>query len=49
MTHAREQYRIVSGRTESSEREEITSMKNNINQTSNHHPSNIVSNILTRH
>ena len=49
MTHAREQYRIVSGRTESSEREEITSMKNNINQTSNHHPSNIVSNILTCH
>ena len=51
MTHAREQYRIVSGRSANSEREEalFTSMKNNTNQTSNHHPNNIISNILIRH
>ena len=47
MTHAREQYRIVSGRSANSEREEalFTSMKNNTNQTSNHHPNNIISKI----
>ena len=35
MTHAREQYGIVSGRSANSEREEalFTSMKNNTNQT----------------
>ena len=51
MTHAREQYRIVSGRSANSEREEalFTSMKNNTNQTSNHHPNKIISNILIRH
>ena len=51
MTYAREQYGIVSGRSANSEREEalFTSMKNNTNQTSNHHPNNIISNILIRH
>ena len=51
MTHAREQYRIVSGRSANSEREEalFTSMKNNTNQTSNHHSNNINSNILICH
>ena len=51
MTHAREQYWIVSGRSANSEREEalFTSMKNNTNQTSNHHTNNIISNILIRH
>ena len=51
MTHAREQYRIVSGRSANAEREEalFTSMKNNTSQTSNHHTNNIISNILIRH
>ena len=50
MTHAGEQYRIVSGRSANSEREEalFTSMKNNTNQTSNQHSNNIISNILIR-
>ena len=48
MTHAREQYRIVFGRSANSNREEalFTSMKNNTNQTSNYHPNNIICNIL---
>ena len=43
MTHVREQYRIVSGRFANSEGEKalFTSMKNNTNQTSNHHPNKI--------
>ena len=51
MTHPREQHRIVSDRSENSEREEVlfTSMKNNTNQTSNHNPNNIISDILIRH
>ena len=51
MTYAREQYRIVSGRSTNSEREEalFTSMKNSTNHTSNHHHNNIISNILIRH
>ena len=46
-----EQYRVASGRSANTEREEalFTSMKNSTNQTSNHHPNNIMSNILIRH
>ena len=51
MTHARKEYRIVSGRFVNSEREEalFTSMKNNTNKTSNHHANNVISNISIRH
>ena len=46
-----EQYRVASGRSANTEREEalFTSMKNNTNQTSDHHPNNIISNILICH
>ena len=48
MTHARKQYRIISGCSPNSEGEEalFTSVKNNTNQTSNHHPNNIISNFI---
>ena len=51
MKHAREQYRIISGRSPNSEGEEalFTSVKNNTNQASNHHPNNIISNFLILH
>ena len=51
MTHVREQYRIVSGRSANFEGEKalFTSMKNNTNQTSNHHPNNINCDILIGH
>ena len=49
--HARQQYRILSGRTANSEKEEamFTSIKNNTNLTSNHHPENIISNAIIRY
>ena len=51
MTQAREQYLIVSGRFANSQKEEasFTFMKSNTNQTSNHHPDNIISHNLIRH
>ena len=49
--HARQQYRIISGRTANTEKEEamFTTIKNNTNLTSNHHPDNIISNVIIRY
>ena len=49
--HARQQYRIISGRTANTEKEEamFTTIKNNTNLTSNHHPYNIISNVIIRY
>ena len=51
MIHAREQYRIVSGRTANTEREEamFTNIKTFANETSNHQPENIISNAVIRY
>ena len=51
MIHAREQYRILSGRTANTEREEamFTDIKNFANETSNHQSENIISNAVIRY
>ena len=51
ITHDREHYRIVSGYSGNFEREKVlfTRMKNNTNQTSSHHPNDIIFNISIRH
>ena len=51
ITHDREHYRVVSGYSRNFEREKVlfTRMKNNINQTSSHHPNDIIFNISIRH
>ena len=51
MIHAREQYRIVSGSTANTEREEaiFTNIKKFANETSNHQPENIISNAVIRY
>ena len=49
--HAPEQYRIVSGRTSNTEKEEATfsHIKRDTNNASNHHADNVISNAIIRH
>ena len=51
MIHSREQYRIESGRTANTEREEamFTNIKLFSNETTNHQPENILSNAVIRY
>ena len=51
IVHACQQYCIISGRTANTEKEEamFTTIKNNTNLTSNHHPDNIISNVIIRY
>ena len=46
--HARQQYRIISGCTANSEKEEamFTTINNSTKLTSNHHPDNVFSNVM---
>ena len=51
ITHARHQYRMISNRTANTEKEKsmFTTVKNNTNLSSTHHPDNITSNVIIRH
>ena len=51
ITHGRHQYRMISSRTANTEKEKsmFTTIKNNTNLSSTHHPDNIISNVIIRY